>query len=177
MSFCHRNHFFFFRNEHAQSTTLGPKLMFGVVSRNFVAACDPFGKRASRCIQGMSLCHRNHFFFFRNEHAQSSILGPKLMVGVVSHHFVAARDPFGKRASWCIQGMSLSHRNHFFFFRNQHAQSTTLGPKHMFGVISCRFGAAHDPLRNRVSGCIQGMSLCRGTIPPLFATNMPNTLL
>jgi hypothetical protein len=24
-SFCHRNHFFVFRNEHAQSTTLGPK--------------------------------------------------------------------------------------------------------------------------------------------------------
>jgi hypothetical protein len=41
-SFCHRNHFFVFRNEHAQSTTLGPKLMFGVVSRNFDAACHPF---------------------------------------------------------------------------------------------------------------------------------------
>jgi hypothetical protein len=41
-SFCHRNHFFVFRNEHAQFTTLGPKLMFGVVSRNFVAACHPF---------------------------------------------------------------------------------------------------------------------------------------
>jgi hypothetical protein len=27
-----------FRNEHAQPTSLGPKLMFGVVSRNFVAA-------------------------------------------------------------------------------------------------------------------------------------------
>jgi hypothetical protein len=41
-SFCHRNHFFVFRNEHVQSTTLVPKLMFGVVSRNFVAACHPF---------------------------------------------------------------------------------------------------------------------------------------
>jgi hypothetical protein len=35
-SFRHRNHFFVFRNEHAQFTHLGPKLMFGVVSRNFV---------------------------------------------------------------------------------------------------------------------------------------------
>jgi hypothetical protein len=42
MSFCHRNHFFVFRNEHAQSTTLGPKLKFGVVSRKFVAARHPF---------------------------------------------------------------------------------------------------------------------------------------
>ena len=41
-SFCHRNHFFVFRNEHAESTTLGPKLMFGVVSRNFVATRHPF---------------------------------------------------------------------------------------------------------------------------------------
>jgi hypothetical protein len=45
MSFCHRNHFFVFRNEHAKSTTLGSKLMFGVVSCNFVAARHPFRKR------------------------------------------------------------------------------------------------------------------------------------
>jgi hypothetical protein len=44
-SFCHRNHFFIFRNEHAQSTNLGPKLMFRVVSRNFVAARHPFRER------------------------------------------------------------------------------------------------------------------------------------
>jgi hypothetical protein len=41
-SFCHRNRFFIFRNEHAQSTTLGPKHLFGVVSRNFIAARHPF---------------------------------------------------------------------------------------------------------------------------------------
>ena len=44
-SFCHWNHFFVFHNENAQSTTLGPKLMFVVVSRNFVAARHPFRKR------------------------------------------------------------------------------------------------------------------------------------
>jgi hypothetical protein len=68
-SFRHRNHFFIFHNEHAQSTTLGPKLMFGVVSRNFVAARHPFQKWVSGCIQSTSFCHRNHFFVFRNEHA------------------------------------------------------------------------------------------------------------
>ena len=135
MSLCRRNHFFFFRNELAQSTTLGPKLMFGVVSRHFVAARDPIGKRASGCRQGMSLCHRNHFFYFCNEHAQSTTLGPKLMFTLVSRHFVTARDPFEKWAFRCIQGMSLCHRNHFFFFRNEHAQSTTLGPKLKFGVF------------------------------------------
>ena len=35
----------------------------------------------SGCIQSTSFCHRNHFFVFRNEHAQSTTLGPKLMFG------------------------------------------------------------------------------------------------
>jgi hypothetical protein len=70
-----------FFNEHAQTTTLGPKLMFGVVSLNFFAARHSFRKWVSGCIQSMSFCHRNHFFVFRNEHAQSTTLGPKLMFG------------------------------------------------------------------------------------------------
>jgi hypothetical protein len=41
-SFCHRISFFVFRNEHSQSINLGPKHMFGVVSRNFVAARHQF---------------------------------------------------------------------------------------------------------------------------------------
>jgi hypothetical protein len=78
---------------------LGPKLMFGVVSRNFVAARHPFRKRVSGCIQSTRFCHRDCFFVFRNEHAQSITLGPKLMFGVVSRNFVAARHPFRKRVS------------------------------------------------------------------------------
>jgi hypothetical protein len=65
-----------------------------VVSLNFFAARHPFRKRVSGCIQSMSFCHRNHFFVFRNEHAQSTTLGPKLIFGVVSHNFFAARHPF-----------------------------------------------------------------------------------
>jgi hypothetical protein len=159
-SFCHRNHFFVFRNEHAQSTTLGPKLMFGVLSCNLVATRHPFQKRVSRCIQSTSFCHRNHFFIFRNEHAQSTTLGPKLMFGLVSRNFVAARHPFRKRLSRCIQSTSFCHWNHFFVFRNEHAQSTALGPKLLFGVLSCNFVAARHPFRKRVSRCIQSTSLC-----------------
>jgi hypothetical protein len=151
-SFCHRNHFFVFRNEHAQSTTLGPKLMFGLVSRNFVAARHPFRKPVSRYIQSTSFRHRNHFFVFRNEHAQSTTLGRKLMFGVVSRNFVAARHPFRKRVSGCVQSTSFCHRNHFIVFRNGHAQSTTLGRKHMFGVVSRNFVAARHPFQKRVSG-------------------------
>jgi hypothetical protein len=45
-----QNHFFVFRNKHAQSTTLGRKLMFGVFSHNFVAARHQFRKRVSGCM-------------------------------------------------------------------------------------------------------------------------------
>jgi RNA polymerase subunit RPABC4/transcription elongation factor Spt4 len=63
-SFCHRNRLFVFHNEHAQSTTLGPKIMFRVVSCNFVAARHPFRKRVSGCIQSTCFCHQNHFVVF-----------------------------------------------------------------------------------------------------------------
>ena len=91
---CPRNHFLFFWNEHAQSTSFGPKPMFVVILHHFVAARDPLRRRVSGCIQGMSLFRQNHYLFFHNEHAQSTTLGPKLMFGVVSRHFVAARGPF-----------------------------------------------------------------------------------
>jgi hypothetical protein len=227
-SFCHRNHRFVFRNEHDQSTTLGPKLMFGVVPHNFVAARQPFRKRVSCCIQSTSFCHRNHFFIFRNELAQSTTLVPKLMFGVVSRNFVAARHPFRKRESGAIKARvfatrtisSFSQRTcpiHYFsskthvwggfaqfrcrtspipkigvvvhtmheflppetFLRfSQHiAQSTTLGPKLMFGVVSRNFVAARHPFRKRLSGCIKSMSFATGTISSFFATNRPNPLL
>jgi hypothetical protein len=88
-----------FRNEHAQSTTLGPKLMFGVVSRNFVVARHPFRKRVSGAYKARVFATRTISSFFRNRHAQSTTLGPKLMFGVVSRNFVVARHPFRKRVS------------------------------------------------------------------------------
>jgi hypothetical protein len=176
-SFCHRNHFFVFRNEHAQSTTLGPKLLFGVVSCNFVAARHPFRKLVLGCIQSTSFCHQNDFFVFLNEHAQSTTLSPKLMFVVVSRNFVAARHPFRKRVSRCIQSTSFCHQNHFFVFPNEHAQSTTLGPKLMFGVVSRNFVAARHPFRKLVSGAFKARVFANGTISSFFATNMPNPLL
>jgi hypothetical protein len=151
--------------------------MFGVVSRNFVAARHPFRKRVSGCIQSMSFCHRNYFFIFRNEHAQSTTLGPKLMFGVLSRNFVEARHPFRKRVSGCIQNTSFCHRNHFFVFRNEHAQSPNLGPKLMFGLISRNFVAARHSFRKWVSGAYKTRVFATGTICSFFATNMPNPLL
>jgi hypothetical protein len=177
MSFRHQNHFFVFHNEHAQSPTLGPKLMFVVVSRNFVFTRHPFRKRVSGCIQSTSFCHRNQFFVFCNEHAQSTTLGPKLMFGVVSRYIVAARHPFRKRVSGFIQSTSFCHRNHFVVFCNEHAPSTTLRPKLMFGVVSRNFVAARHPFRKRVSGAYKALVFATGTISSFFAMNMPNPLL
>jgi hypothetical protein len=151
--------------------------MFRVVSRNFVAARHPFRKRVSGCIQCTSFCHRNHFFVFRNEHAQSTILFPRLMFWVVSRNFIASRHSFRKRVSGCIQCTSFCHRNHFFVFRNEHAQSTTLGAKLMFGVVSRNFVAARHPFRKRVRGAFKAQVFATGTISSFFATNMPTKLL
>jgi hypothetical protein len=68
---------------------------------------------------------------------------------------------------------SFRHRNHFFVFRNEHAQSTTLGPKLMFGLVSRNFVAARHPFQKRVSGCIQARVFATGTISSFFATKCP----
>jgi hypothetical protein len=112
-SFCYRNHFFVFRNEHAQSTTLGPKLMFGVVSRNFVVARHPFRKWVS----GVHSMHKFlppkpflrfsqrtcpiHYFRskthvwggFNQFHCHTSPT-PKTGVGVHSKHVFLPPEPF-----------------------------------------------------------------------------------
>jgi hypothetical protein len=143
----------------------------------FCCRTSPIPKTGIGCIQSTSFCHRNRFFDFRNEQAQSTTLGPKLMFGVVSRNFVAARHPFQKRVSGCIQSISFCHRNHFFIFRNEHAQSTTLGPKLMFVVLSCNFVAARHPFRKRVLGAYKARVFATGTISSFFATNMPTPLL
>jgi hypothetical protein len=60
---------------------------------------SPIPKTGIGCIQSTSFCHRNHFFVFRNEHAHSTTLGPKLMFGLISRNFVVARHPLRKRVS------------------------------------------------------------------------------
>jgi hypothetical protein len=66
---------------------------------------------------------------------------------------------------------------HFFVFRNEYAQSTTLGPKLMFGVVSCNFVVARHPFRKRVSGAYKARVFATATISSFFAMNMPNPLL
>jgi hypothetical protein len=55
-------------------------------------------------------------------------------------------SPIPKTGVGCIQSMSFRHRNHFFVFRNEHAQSTTLGPKLMFGGGFAQFRCRTSPI-------------------------------
>jgi hypothetical protein len=239
-SFCHRNHFFVFHNEHAQSTTLGLKLMFGVVFVQFRCRTSPIPKTGVGVHTKHESSQLEPFLRFRNEHAQSTTLGPKFIlvwfraislsdvahsqngclgaykarllppapilrfsqrtcpihyfrskthvwcgftlfrcrtspipktsVGVHTKHEFLPPEPFLRfsqrtcpvhyfRSKTHVWGGFAQFRcrtspipNHFFAFCNEHAQSTTLGPKLMFGVVSRNFVAARHPLQKRVSG-------------------------
>jgi hypothetical protein len=143
----------------------------------FRCRTSPIPKTGVGCIQSTSFCQRNHFFVFRNEHAQSTTLVPKLMFGVVSRNFVAARHPFRKRVSGAYKARVFATGTISSFFRNEHAQSTTLVPKLMFGVVSRNFVTARHPFQKRVSGAYKARVFATGTISSFFATNMPNPLL
>jgi hypothetical protein len=101
----------------------------------------------------------------------------KTHVWVDFAQFRCRTSPIPKTGIGCIQSSSFCHRNHFFVFRNEHAHSTTLGPKLMFGLISHNFVAARHPSRKRVSGAYKARVFATGTISSFFATNMPTPLL
>ena len=139
----------FFRNEHAQSTTLGPKLMFGW----FRAISLPHVTHSENGCRGAYKARV--FAFLRFSQQTCSIL-----------YFRSKTHVWGGFAQFrCRTSPSENecrvHTKHeflppepFFVFRNEHAQSTTCGPKLMFGVVSPNFVVARHPFRKRVSGCI-----------------------
>jgi hypothetical protein len=151
-SFCHRNHFFVFRNEHAQSTTLGPKLMFGVVSRNFVATRHPFRKRVSGCIQRARVfaTGTNSSFFAKN--MPNALLWVKTHVWGGFAQFCCRTSPIPKTGVGCIQSMSFRHQNHFFFFSQRTCPIHYFRCKtHVWGGFA-QFRCRTSPIRKRVSG-------------------------
>jgi hypothetical protein len=102
-SFCHRNHFFVFRNEHAQSTTLGPKLIFGVVSRNFVVARHPFRKRVSGCIRSTSFLPPEPFLRFSQQTCPIHYFRSKTHVWGGFAQFRCHTSPIPKTGVRCIK--------------------------------------------------------------------------
>jgi hypothetical protein len=150
--------------------------MFGVVSRNFVVARHPFRKWVSGCIKARVFATET-ISSFSQRTCPIHYFRSKTQVYGGFTQFRCRTSPISKTGVGVHKSTSFCHRNHFFIFRNEHAQSTTLGSKPMFGVVSRNFVAARHPFRKRVSGCIKARVFATGTISSFFATNMLNPLL
>jgi hypothetical protein len=129
------------------------------------------------CIQSTSFCQRNHFVVFRNEHAQSTSLVPKLMLrwfrAISLSHVTHSENGL----SGCIKARVFATGTISSFFATNMPKTTTLGPKLMFGVVSRNFVVARHTFRKRLSGAYKARVFATGTISSFFATNMPNPLL
>jgi hypothetical protein len=159
MSFRHRNHFFVFHNEHAQSTTLGAKLMFGVVSQ-FRCCTSPIPKTGVRVHTKHEFSPPEPFLRFAQRTCPIHYFRSKTHVWGGFAQFRCRTSPIPKTGVGVHTSTSFCHRNRLFVFHNEHAQSTNLGPKIMFRVVSRNFVAARHPFRKRVSGCIQSTCFC-----------------
>src|SRR6185312_3192380 len=87
-----RNFFEFFRNERVQTTSLGPRIMIKLVSQHLVDTAKRLQKGVSGCNKCMSLACRNNFKFSRNKRVQTTSFGPRIMLKLISHHLVDARN-------------------------------------------------------------------------------------
>jgi hypothetical protein len=175
-SFCHRNHFFVFHNEHAQSTTLGPKLMFGwfhTISLPHVTHSE----NGCRVHTKHEFLPPEPFFRFSQRTCPIHYFRSKTHVWGGFAQFRCRTSPIPKTGVGCIQSTSFCHRNHFFVFRNEHAQSTTLGPKLMFGWFRTISLSQVTHSENGCQGAYKARVFATGTISSFFATNMPNPLL
>jgi hypothetical protein len=175
-SFCHRNHFFVFRNEHAQSTTLAPKLMFGVVSHNFVVARHPFQKRVSGAYKARVFATGTISSFFATNMSNPLLLVQNSCLG------------------W-FRAISLSHVTHSENGCRVHTKHEFLPPEpflgfsqrtcpihyfrsktHVWGGFA-QFRCRTSPIPKTGVGCIKARVFATGTISSFFAMNMPNPLL
>jgi hypothetical protein len=136
----------------------------------------PFRKRVSGWIQSTRFCHRNHFFVFRNEHAQSTTLGPKLMCWGGFAQFRCRTSPIPKTGVG-VHTKLFCHRNQFFVFRNEHAQSSTLGPNSCLGWFRATSLPHVTHSENGCRGAYKARVFAIETISLFFATNMPNPQL
>ena len=85
-------------------------------------------------------------------HTRHSHYSKTFNKGIHTMSFV--KRQIAKTSIGSIQGTSICLRNRFLFFCNEHAQSTTIGPKPMFWVVSRYFVDDPDLLRKLVSGCL-----------------------
>jgi hypothetical protein len=176
-SFCHQNHFFVFRNEHDQSTTLVPKLMFGVVSRNFVTARHPFRKRVSGAYKAQVFATGTILFVFRNEHAQSTTFGPKLTCCGGFAQFCCRTSPIPKTGVVLHTKHEFLPPEPFLHFSQRTCPIHYFRSKtHDWGGFA-QFRCRTSPIPKTGVGAYKARVFATETISSFFATNMPNPLL
>src|ERR1041384_3408267 len=124
--------------------------MFEVVWMYFVAALNAVRKRVPQVQLTHKFVPLNFFLNFSKEHFQTTTLGLKTLFEVVWMYFVAALNAVRKR----VPQVQLTHKfvpqNFFMNFSMKHFQTTTLGPKTVFGVFWMNFVAALNAVRKRV---------------------------
>jgi hypothetical protein len=153
----------------------------------FRSRTSPIPKTGVGCIQSTSFLPPEPFLRFSQRTCPIHFFSSKHHVWGGFAQFRCRTSPIPKTGVGCIQSTSFCHRNHFLVFRNEHAQSNTLVPKLMFGVVSRNFVAARHPFRKRVSvhtkheflppEPYKAQVFATGTVSSFFATNMPNSLL
>ena len=126
-----------------------------------------------RCIQCTTLCFRKCFLFFRNEHAQSTPLGVKLMSLVVLRDSVVAKA-----------GVWVHTMHHFVLSKMFLVLSLRTCPIHSFRPKThvmggfARLQCRKVPLaKARVWGAHNARICAFESVSCSFATNMPNPLL
>jgi hypothetical protein len=151
MSFRHQNHFFVFRNEHAQCTTLGKNSCLG-------------------WFRAISLLHVTHSENGCRVHTKHEFLLPEPFLRFLQRtcpirYFRSKTHVWGGFAQFRCRTSPIPktgvgvHTKHEFFppepilrFRNEHAQIHYFRSKtHVCGGFALFFAARH-PFRKRVSG-------------------------
>ena len=133
--------------------TLPLKLMFRVVSRHFVAAPNPLWKSVSGASNARVYASETISCF-----VVTNMPNPLFQSKT---HVLGGFMPFRSRTWHVAKTGIVAHLMHefmpldlFLVFCSKHAQSTTLGLKLMFWMVSCHFVAQPDPLQKFVSGGI-----------------------
>ena len=133
-----------FRDEHARSTPLKPKLLFWFVLYHLgpLGFLTKLGAKHSEL--GQKFVPRSRVGILRNEHTLSNPLDPKLTFWCVLYHLGAFGTVWLPHKTRCKTGRTSAKvhaRSRVGIFRNEHTQSNPLDPKLTFWCISYYLGA------------------------------------
>ena len=131
--------------------------MFGVVSRNFVAARHPFRKRVSGVHTKLEFSPPEPFLRFSQRTCPIHYFRSKTHVWGGFAQFRCRTSPIPKTGVGVHTKQEFLPTEPILHFSQR---TWTLGPKLMFRVVSHNFVTARQPFQKWVSGCIQSTSFC-----------------